>query len=50
VARTPTSAWRRIELEGVSRAFRIPRVLDRRVTLPGYDGPLRQLTVADLGH
>jgi hypothetical protein len=50
VARTPTSAWRRIELEGVSRAFRTPRVLDRRVTLPGYDGSLRQLTVADLGH
>jgi hypothetical protein len=25
-------------------------VLDRRVTLPGYDGPIRQLTVADLGH
>ena len=50
VAQTPTSAWRRIELENVSRAYRTPRVLDRRVTLPGYDGPIRQLTVADLGH
>jgi hypothetical protein len=50
VAETPTSAWRRIELESVSRAYRTPRVLDRRITLPGYDGPLRQLTVADLGH
>ena len=50
VARTPTSAWRRVELESVSRAYRTPRVLDRRVTLPDYDGPLRQLTVADLGH
>src|SRR3954453_19204315 len=49
-ARTPASAWRRIELESVSRAYRTPRVLDRRVTLPGYDGPIRQLTVADLGH
>jgi transposase len=50
VARTPTSAWRRIELESMSRAYRTPRVLDRRITLPGYDGPLRQLTIADLGH
>ena len=50
VAQTPASAWRRIELESVSRAYRTPRVLDRRITLPGYDGPLRQLTIADLGH
>jgi hypothetical protein len=50
VARTPMSAWRRVELVSVSRAYRTPRILDRRVTLPGYDGPLRQLTIADLGH
>lgn len=50
VARTPTSAWRRVELESVSRAYKTPRVLDRRVKLNDYDGPLRQLTVADLGH
>jgi hypothetical protein len=50
VARTPMSAWRRIELESVSRAYRTPRVLDRRIALKGYDGPLRQLTIADLGH
>ncbi len=50
IARTPTSAWRRVELESVSRAYKTPRVLDRRVTLNGYDGPLRQLTVAELGH
>jgi hypothetical protein len=50
IRRTPASAWRRIELEGVSRTYRHPRVLDRRITLTGYDGPLRQLTVTDLGH
>jgi len=50
VARTPTSAWRRIELANVSRAYKTPRVLDRRIKLTDYDGPLRQLTVADLGH
>jgi hypothetical protein len=50
IARTPPSAWRRVELESVSRAYKTPRVLDRRVTLNDYDGPLRQLTVAELGH
>src|SRR5512142_543176 len=50
IRRTPPSAWRRIELEGVSRTFKRPRILDRRITLRDYDGPLRQLTVTDLGH
>jgi hypothetical protein len=50
IARTPMSAWRRVELESVSRAYRTPRVLDRRIALTDYDGRLRQLTVADLGH
>jgi hypothetical protein len=50
IARTPTSAWRRVELESVSRAYKTPRVLDRRITLKDYDGPLRQLTIAELGH
>lgn len=50
IQRTPPSAWRRIELEGVSRTFKRPRILDRRITLRDYDGPLRQLTVTDLGH
>jgi hypothetical protein len=50
IGRTPMSAWRRVELEHVSRAYRPPRVLDRRIKLTDYDGPLRQLTVADLGH
>jgi Transposase DDE domain len=50
VARTPASAWRRIELDSVLRAYKTPRVLDRRIRLYGYGGPLRQLTVAELGH
>ena len=50
VAKTPTSAWRRVELESTSRAYKTPRVLDRRITLNDYDGPLRQLTVTELGH
>lgn len=46
----PASAWRRIELENILRAYRTPRILDRKITLSGYDGPIRQLTVTDLGH
>ena len=50
IAQTPASAWRRIELENVSRAYKTPCVLDRHITLKDDNGPLRQLTVADLGH
>ena len=47
---TPASAWRRIMLESLTRTFRTPRILDQRVSLPGYAGTLRQMTVIDLGH
>jgi hypothetical protein len=50
IAQTAASAWRRIELESPSQAYKTPRVLDQRIALSGYDGPLRQLTVAELGH
>jgi len=50
IAATPPSAWRRIELEGVSRLYKTPRILDREITLPAYQGPIRQLTILDLGH
>jgi hypothetical protein len=49
VARPP-SAWRRIELAGVSRLYKTPRILDDQVTLADYTGPIRQITVAELGH
>ena len=50
IAAMPASAWRQVELKGVTRLYRTPRILDRRVRLPGYDGPLRQLTITELGH
>jgi hypothetical protein len=50
IAKTPASAWRRIELESRSRAYKTPRILDRQITLSGYDGPIRQLTITELGH
>jgi hypothetical protein len=46
----PPSAWRRIELAGVSRQYKTPRILDDQVKLADYTGPIRQITVADLGH
>lgn len=46
----PASAWRRIQLEGVRRIYKTPRILDQTVALNDYEGPLRQLTITDLGH
>ena len=46
----PISAWQRLELDRVPRLYRHPRILDQRVELTDYDGPCRQLIVADLGH
>jgi len=46
----PDSAWRRITLPALTRIYRTPKVLEERVTLSGYDGQLRQITVMELGH
>lgn len=46
----PASAWRRIELDSLSRAYRTPRILEEKITLSGYQGPIRQLSILDLGH
>jgi hypothetical protein len=46
----PVSAWRQIELQGVSRIYKTPRILDRRIQLSGYQGALREVVVDDLGH
>ncbi|MDT5231634.1 MAG: hypothetical protein QOI39_2134 [Mycobacterium sp.] len=46
----PASAWRRIELKGVNRAYRTPRILDQRIELNDYTGPIRQIAIKDLGH
>jgi hypothetical protein len=50
IAQEPVSAWRRIELDGVARVYKTPRILDRKINLPGYDGLIRELTITDLGH
>lgn len=46
----PRSAWRRIELAGVSRIYKTPRILDQRIKLDGYEGVIRQIAVMELGH
>jgi len=46
----PESAWRRISLPALTRIYRNPKVLEEQVTLSGYAGELRQLTVMELGH
>jgi hypothetical protein len=46
----PASAWQRITLPALTRLFRTPKVLDERVQLKDYPGPIRQVTVIDLGH
>jgi hypothetical protein len=46
----PLSAWRQIKLKNVARAYSTPKVLDDMIKLNGYDGPLRQLTITELGH
>jgi len=50
VVNAPASAWRRIELDGVSRQYKHPKIIEQRITLPAYDDPIRQLLITDLGH
>jgi hypothetical protein len=50
LAAQPRTAWRRIELDGVSRIYKTPRILDQQVTLTGYGGPIRQIAITELGH
>lgn len=44
------SAWRKIELSNIARQYRFPKILDQRISLDGYDGPIRQIAITDLGH
>ena len=46
----PISAWRRIELDGVSRIYRTPKILDAKIPLRDYQGLIRQLVIDDFGH
>jgi hypothetical protein len=46
----PAPARRRITLSGLTRTYRMPKVLGERIRLKGYEGELRQVTIIELGH
>lgn len=48
IAAVPRSAWRTVELDVPTRAYRTPRVYEQRVPLAGRT--FRQLFLLDLGH
>jgi transposase len=50
LANTPRSAWRTVHLDIPHRMYQNPKVIDHRIRLRDYDGPLRQLFITDLGH
>lgn len=50
IALIPPSTWRRIELKGVSRIYKTPKILDQIISLDDYDKPIRQIVIKDLGH
>jgi hypothetical protein len=50
VHKAPLSAWRHITLDGVSRIYKTPRILDSKITIRDYTGPIRQLVITELGH
>jgi transposase len=50
VANAPRSAWRPVHLDLPHRKHQNPKVMDRKIQLPHYDGLLRQLFITDLGH
>jgi hypothetical protein len=50
VALQPRSAWRTVHLDLPQRLYQTPKVIEQRVTLRDYPGPLRQFFITDLGH
>ena len=50
MALQPRSAWRTVHLDVPQRLYQTPKVIDQRVRLREYGGPLRQLFIKDLGH
>ena len=45
----PKASWTRITLDVPHRKYRTPRVYESPIHLKGYDKPLRQIAVMDLG-
>ncbi|MDQ7780869.1 MAG: hypothetical protein RDV41_14325 [Planctomycetota bacterium] len=45
----PEASWTRCELRVPHRKYRFPKVLDEKIRLKGYDGPVRQIAAKNLG-
>jgi len=50
IANLPRSAWRTVHLDVPHRIYQTPKIVDRRISLSHYQGQLRQLFIAELGH
>jgi len=50
VANTPRSAWRTIRLDVPHRMYQTPKILDRKIELRDYEGPIRQIFITQMGH
>lgn len=50
MANLPRSAWRTVQLDIPHRLYQTPKVVDHQISLSRYQGLLRQLFIADLGH
>ena len=50
VANTPRSAWHGVHLDVPHRMYQTPKVIDQQVSLRDYEGPIRQMSITDLGH
>lgn len=45
----PRASWKRHTIDVPHRKYRTPRIYDSRIRLKGYDKPLRQLAVTNIG-
>jgi len=50
VANAPRSAGRTVHLDVPHRMYQNPKIIDQRVNLRDYEGPIRQLFITELGH
>lgn len=50
VALIPRSDWQKVTLDVPHRKYKTPRVVEKKITIKGYQGELRQFFIQDLGH
>ena len=45
VVNAPRSAWQTVDLDVPHRMYQNPKIIDQRVSLRDYQGPIRQLLI-----